>query len=288
MHVLYLLGTLAAAQAPPGFVVVHFGPSADVCPADVGTRAAAATAVKVFRTPEGSPVVVTGHVALRFKSTTSHRQVDSLIAANGLEVFTPAYRSGCRRYVLAVTTGGADATSIAAGLRASGLVDYATPDLQAGRSEGIPRDSFYVDPAALRSVLSRGTPSVAPEPGRFGMGQVLADYSGPLMRMDAPGMSALLSSVNGSASAVEFVKTRGLTSLRIDVPDGPEQSNVRVIVYTLSGTAVRELVSETLDAGNYLVGWDGNDDRGRRVQPGVYVVIMTAGSFRETRRLVIR
>ncbi len=60
------------------------------------------------------------------------------------------------------------------------------------------------------------------------------------------------------------------------------------MLYALTGTPVRQLVSEALEAGHYLVGWDGNDDSGRRVQPGVYVAVMTAGNFRETRRLVVR
>jgi hypothetical protein len=63
---------------------------------------------------------------------------------------------------------------------------------------------------------------------------------------------------------------------------------VRVVLYSLTGTPVRQLVSEALEAGQYIVGWDGKDDRGRRVQPGVYVAVMTAGNFRETRRLVVR
>jgi flagellar hook assembly protein FlgD len=108
------------------------------------------------------------------------------------------------------------------------------------------------------------------------------------MKLTRAEMSAALFSENGSMSALQLVKANGLTTLHVEVPDRPEVASVNIVLYSLSGTPVRHLVSETLDAGNYLVGWDGNDDGGRRVQPGVYVAVMTAGSFRETRRLVVR
>jgi hypothetical protein len=97
-----------------------------------------------------------------------------------------------------------------------------------------------------------------------------------------------MSGVTFSASAVELVKSHGITTLRLEIPDRNPIASVRVLLYSLDGTPVRQLVNEPLQAGRYLLGWDGMDDRGRRVQAGVYVAVMTAGSFRETHRLVVR
>ncbi|HEY7192192.1 MAG TPA: FlgD immunoglobulin-like domain containing protein [Gemmatimonadales bacterium] len=226
-------------------------------------------------------------MALRFKASTSQRQIDSLIAATGVEAFTPDNQSRCRRYVLSLLHPENDAIAIANALRASGLVDYATPDLSAGRSEGIRSDSLFVDQQALSAIAGTvETPDVAPS--RYGMGQVLTEYTGPLMRVDGATLTAQMSGMTSSASAVELVKSHGITTLRLEIPDRNPVASVRVTLYSLDGTPVRQLVNEALQAGRYLLGWDGVDDKGRRVQPGVYVAVMTAGTFRETHRLVVR
>ncbi len=113
----------------------------------------AQTLFRQYRTTAGSPLTISGHVALRFKASTSERQIDSLIAATGVEVFAADDRSRCRRYVLRVVRLEDDPNAIASALQASGLVDYATPDDSAGRPEGVPGDSFFVDQIALSNSL---------------------------------------------------------------------------------------------------------------------------------------
>jgi hypothetical protein len=39
------------------------------------------------------------------------------------------------------------------------------------------------------------------------------------------------------------------------------------------------LVDETFDPGVHTVGWDGEDNRGRVVAPGLYFVRMQASGF---------
>ena len=279
----------AEPQRGPGIVVLHFAPSTSgtSAPCAQGSTPSAGTLFRQYRTAGGTSLTISGHVALRFKTSTSPRQIDSLIAATGIEAFAPDKQSRCRRYVLNLVHPENDAIAIAEALRASGLVDYATPDLSAGRPEGISSDSFFVDERALNAIARTvETPDVAPT--TYGMGQVLSAYTGPLMRVDGATLSAQMSGVTSSTSAVELVKTHGITSLRLDIPDRSPVANVRVVLYSLTGTPVRQLVNEELQAGRYLLGWDGMDDTGRRVQAGVYVVVMTAGSFRETHRLVVR
>ena len=251
------------------------------------TSGAARTLFREYRTRDGTPLPISGHVALRFKASTSERQIDSLISATGVEAFTAANRSKCRRYVFSLAHPEDDAIAIANALRASGLVAYATQDLSAGQSEGITKDSFFVEQFAL-SAFARHDAVAEAAPSTYGMGQVLSDYTGPLLRVTGATLSAQIIGVSSSSSAVDFVRSHGITTLRLDVPDRTPVASVRVMLYSLSGAPVRQLVSEALQAGRYLVGWDGMDDRGRRVQPGVYVAVMTAGNFRETHRLVVR
>jgi flagellar hook capping protein FlgD len=284
----------ASAQQPigPGIVVLHFVPSTSAAAGACGKASTnsgrASTLFREYRTADGTTLTITGQVALRFKASTSERQIDSMIAATGIEAFTTANRSKCRRYVFSLAHPEYDATAIANALLASGLVVYARPDLSAGRaSEGITKDSFFVDPSALRAISANVVATDA-APAKYGMGQVLSEYTGPVMRVDGAALSAQLTGVTSSASAVELVRAHGITTLRVDIPDRSPAATVRVTLYSLNGTPVRQLVSEALQAGHYLVGWDGMDDKGRHVQPGVYVAVMTAGNFRETHRLVIR
>lgn len=303
-HMLSLLGALAFAvgadpasatalqQIGPGIVVLHFVPStsaasAGACGQASKNSARAHTLFREYRTADGTPLTISGLVALRFKASTSERQIDSLIAAMGVEVFTAANRSRCRRYVFSLAHPENDAIAVANALQASGLVVYATPDLSAGRPEGIFSDSFFVDQLAL-SAIARNVVATDAAPAKYGMGQVLSEYTGPLMRVDGATLSAQISGVSSSASAVDLVRSHGITTLRLEIPERNPLASVRVMLYSLNGTPVRQLVSEALPAGHYLVGWDGMDDRGRRVQPGVYVAVMTAGNFRETHRLVVR
>ena len=283
----------ALQRVGQGLVVLHFasstsGASARACKQQVRNGGPPRTLFRGYRTGAGELLTITGHVAIRFKASTSERQIDSLIAATGIEALTAVNRAGCRRFVLGIAHLEDDPIALANALLRSGLVDYATPDFTAGRPEGIPSDSFFVDQVALSSSIARNGVTADVAPSEYGMGQVLSEYAGPLMRVDGAMLSAQISGVNSSTSALDLVRSHGITTLRLDIPERSTVASVRVVLYSLNGTPVRQLVNEALAAGNYIVGWDGMDDRGRRVQPGVYVAVMTAGSFRETHRLVLR
>ncbi|UCE20166.1 MAG: T9SS type A sorting domain-containing protein [Gemmatimonadota bacterium] len=62
----------------------------------------------------------------------------------------------------------------------------------------------------------------------------------------------------------------------------PEQSQVRVTVYNTLGGVVEVLVDETLDSGYYRVTWDAAG-----LPSGVYFYRIEAGSFTETKRMVL-
>jgi hypothetical protein len=66
-----------------------------------------------------------------------------------------------------------------------------------------------------------------------------------------------------------------------------ERANVRVAVYNVNGALVRTLANESRAAGAYALTWDGRDDGGRQVASGVYFYKLTAGSFTQTKKMVL-
>lgn len=67
----------------------------------------------------------------------------------------------------------------------------------------------------------------------------------------------------------------------------PAAGPARFVVTDLAGRVVRALVPGAwLAAGVHVASWDGLDDRGRRVAPGVYLTRLVAGGGVTTRTLV--
>jgi len=75
------------------------------------------------------------------------------------------------------------------------------------------------------------------------------------------------------------------TGIAFDVP--PPGSRVMLRIYDLGGRLVRRLIDSRFAPGRYVEPWDGRDDRGHNVAPGVYFCRMNAPSFTETHRLVL-
>jgi hypothetical protein len=75
------------------------------------------------------------------------------------------------------------------------------------------------------------------------------------------------------------------TVIGYDVPAGG--ADVTIAIYDVRGRRVRVLVDEHRAPGRYQVPWDGRNARGERVATGVYFYRMRAGSFVETRKMVL-
>lgn len=70
-------------------------------------------------------------------------------------------------------------------------------------------------------------------------------------------------------------------------------ADVRITIYDVRGHVVRTLDLGPRSAGTYFgrdsaAYWDGKNDRGELVVSGVYVYTFSAGSFRATRRMLLR
>jgi outer membrane protein assembly factor BamB len=66
-----------------------------------------------------------------------------------------------------------------------------------------------------------------------------------------------------------------------------EASGVRLRIYDVSGRFVRDLVNGHRSAGRHIAIWDGSDQAGRAVSSGVYFYKLEAGSFTETKKMVL-
>lgn len=75
------------------------------------------------------------------------------------------------------------------------------------------------------------------------------------------------------------------TSIQLDVPPGAGLAQVRI--YDGRGVLVRTLFEGLLQGGRHVLRWDGRDDAGRAAASAVYFCRATAGSFHESRKVVL-
>jgi len=120
-----------------------------------------------------------------------------------------------------------------------------------------------------------------------------------LSQVDLTGeqQAAFRVALSGHAGAASLPKTFALaqnapnpfnpaTAISYSVPDGTSLA-VSLAVYDIRGKLVRTLVNQVKNAGTYTVFWDGSDESGVQVSSGVYFYRMMAGSFIQTRKMVL-
>ena len=62
---------------------------------------------------------------------------------------------------------------------------------------------------------------------------------------------------------------------------------VEVAIYAIDGRRVRTLVEMRIPVGQYRAHWDGTDQSGKPVGSGVYFAVLSAGTFRMTRKMML-
>ena len=66
----------------------------------------------------------------------------------------------------------------------------------------------------------------------------------------------------------------------------PNEGNVSITIFDLSGKQIRSLVSSSEPAGYRSTVWDGTNDRGETVTSGVYLYRIHAGQFIQTKKMI--
>jgi hypothetical protein len=68
----------------------------------------------------------------------------------------------------------------------------------------------------------------------------------------------------------------------------PETSDVTLKIYGVQGNLVRELaLNQSYEAGDHYLTWDGTDSDGQSVASGMYVYLVSAGSFKQTAKMLL-
>jgi hypothetical protein len=99
-----------------------------------------------------------------------------------------------------------------------------------------------------------------------------------------PGEPVLPEGGTGLDLAVLPNPTYGCAALRIVLP---AEAHVSAVIYAVSGRQVRHLPVGALTAGRHDLTWDGRDDLGREVAPGVYLARVSTEAGTGMARVVI-
>jgi len=75
-----------------------------------------------------------------------------------------------------------------------------------------------------------------------------------------------------------------VTTMRYGIP---EQSKVKIVVYSLMGRKIKTLLDEFKLPGQYQITWDGTDGVNQKVSSGIYVIKMEAGDFSTIRKVTL-
>jgi len=74
------------------------------------------------------------------------------------------------------------------------------------------------------------------------------------------------------------------TQLRYDLP---EQAFVKLAIYDLLGRQVTTLVSRVEEPGYRSVTWNGTDTMGKAVSAGMYLYVIKAGDYMQTKKMIL-
>ena len=66
-----------------------------------------------------------------------------------------------------------------------------------------------------------------------------------------------------------------------------ENTYVSINIYNLMGKNVKSLMNRNQDAGYQTIHWNATDASGQPVPAGMYIYSITAGDFRQTKKMIL-
>jgi len=67
----------------------------------------------------------------------------------------------------------------------------------------------------------------------------------------------------------------------------PISTHVKLDIINVLGQKVTELINEQYEAGKHIIEWNGHNESGGDLASGVYFAQFSAGSYHETRKMVV-
>ena len=75
-----------------------------------------------------------------------------------------------------------------------------------------------------------------------------------------------------------------VTTLRYDLP---EDAMVNITIYNMMGRQVKTLINDQQTAGYRSTQWNATNNAGSPVSAGIYLYMIQAGDFRQTKKMVL-
>ncbi len=80
---------------------------------------------------------------------------------------------------------------------------------------------------------------------------------------------------------------RPATTIRFTIPGGQESRSVSLTIHDVQGRLVRTLIDSRVAPGDHEVVWDGIDDGGNPVSPGIFFSVLKAGDKSLSRKMTL-
>lgn len=65
------------------------------------------------------------------------------------------------------------------------------------------------------------------------------------------------------------------------------KTKVNIKIYSENGILIKTLVDQTFPKGNYIFSWDNKDKNGKKVNDGIYFVIIVTDTFKQIKKFVL-
>jgi parallel beta-helix repeat protein len=75
-----------------------------------------------------------------------------------------------------------------------------------------------------------------------------------------------------------------VTTIKFDLPG---TAFVSLKVFNIAGQKIRTLINRKIQAGHQSVVWDGKNESGNQMPSGMYIYIIRAGEFRQSRKMIL-
>ena len=69
--------------------------------------------------------------------------------------------------------------------------------------------------------------------------------------------------------------------------DLPEDAMVSITIYDIMGRSIKSLVNSQQTAGYRSIQWNATNNLGEPVSAGMYIYMIHAGDFRQTKKMVL-